>query len=258
MRFDFSDQIGLVTGAGGGVGKELVERLSQAGATVIATDIASSHDLREHVHIQEPGRFIQANLMKPGDLERLISTIHEAAPRLDFLVSCAALTADSDSTGYIAPFQEQDFDSFVAALHLNLAIPFKLVRCLLPNFLQSESASIVTIGSIYGVVGPDTGIYEGTDMNCPAGYAASKAGLIQLTRYFASVLGPQIRANCVSPGGIRRNQPDRFQRRYEEKTPLRRMATESDVVNAVMWLLDESSQYVTGQNVLVDGGWTVW
>lgn len=258
ISFDFSHRIGLVTGASGGVGIELVERLSKAGASVIATDTAPSQELLKVLKSTEPGLFVQADLLVQGDFSRLVSTVHEVAPSLDFLVACAALTADSESTGYIAPFEEQTLDAFVAALHLNLAVPFELVRCLLPNLRRSELASFVSVGSIYGVVGPDTGIYEGTQMNCPAGYAASKAGLLQLTRYFASVLGPEVRANCVSPGGIRRGQPDQFQRRYEERTPLGRMATETDVVNAIMWLLDEASQYITGQNVLVDGGWTVW
>ena len=95
-------------------------------------------------------------------------------------------------------------------------------------------------------------------MGNPAAYAASKGGLIQLTRWLSTTLGPDIRVNTISPGGIFRNQPKEFVRRYKDRTPLKRMATEEDLKGATAYFASELSSYVTGQNILVDGGWTTW
>jgi NAD(P)-dependent dehydrogenase (short-subunit alcohol dehydrogenase family) len=119
-------------------------------------------------------------------------------------------------------------------------------------------ANIINIGSIYGELGPDWSLYEGTSMANPAAYSASKGGLIQLTRWLATTLAPNIRVNAISPGGIFRNQPDVFVKRYEGRTPLARMATENDFRGAVAYLASDMSSYVTGKNMMVDGGWGEW
>ena len=114
------------------------------------------------------------------------------------------------------------------------------------------------MGSIYGTYGPDWGLYRQTRMGNPAAYAASKGGLLQLTRWLATTLAPQIRVNSISPGGIYRKQPKAFVNRYNARTPLARLATEDDVRGAVAYLASDLSRYVTGQNLSVDGGWGVW
>jgi NAD(P)-dependent dehydrogenase (short-subunit alcohol dehydrogenase family) len=101
-------------------------------------------------------------------------------------------------------------------------------------------------------------LYEATEMGNPAAYAASKGGLIQLTRWLATVLAPDIRVNTLTPGGIARNQPEIFTERYIRRTPLQRMAVEEDFKGAALYLASDLSSYVTGQNLIVDGGWTVW
>ena len=95
-------------------------------------------------------------------------------------------------------------------------------------------------------------------MKHPAAYGASKAGLIQLARYFATILAPRIRVNAITPGGVWRNQSEKFHARYKQRTPLGRMATEEDLKGAVAYLASDLSRYVTGQNLIVDGGWTAW
>jgi NAD(P)-dependent dehydrogenase (short-subunit alcohol dehydrogenase family) len=95
-------------------------------------------------------------------------------------------------------------------------------------------------------------------MQHPAAYGASKAGLLQLTRYFASVLAPQVRVNALTPGGVWRDQPNAFHERYKERTPMARMAVEEDFKGAAAYLASDLSAYVTGQNLVVDGGWTAW
>jgi short-subunit dehydrogenase len=124
--------------------------------------------------------------------------------------------------------------------------------------LDSGSGTIINIASIYGQYAPDWKIYDGTDMANPAAYAASKAGLIQLTRWMATTLAPGIRVNAISPGGVKNNQPKSFVDAYEERTPLGRMADYQDFVGAVTFLSTGMSKYVTGQVLNVDGGWGVW
>ena len=123
---------------------------------------------------------------------------------------------------------------------------------------SQEGASIINIASIYGLYGPDWSLYEGTNMNNPAAYAASKGGLIQLTKWLATTIAPEVRVNAISPGGIFRNQSTIFVKRYEDKTPLGRMASEDDFRGAIAYLATDMSKYVTGQNFSVDGGWGVW
>ena len=117
--------------------------------------------------------------------------------------------------------------------------------------------SIINIASIYGVVGPDFTVYDKTSLTMPAGYSAIKGGLINLTRYMASYFGPNnIRVNCVSPGGIFDNQDINFVKNYMKKVPLGRMGLPEDIAPSVAFLLSDDSKYITGQNLIIDGGWT--
>ena len=114
------------------------------------------------------------------------------------------------------------------------------------------------MGSIYGILGPDLSLYDDTDLNNPAAYAASKGGLLQLTRWLATVLAPSVRANAVSPGGIERGQPEAFMSKYIARTPLKRMGCEEDFKGVIAFLASDMSRWVTGQNIVVDGGWSIW
>ncbi|MEK7333547.1 MAG: SDR family oxidoreductase, partial [Nitrospirota bacterium] len=119
--------------------------------------------------------------------------------------------------------------------------------------------TIINLASIYGVVAPDFSIYEGTEMTMPVAYSAIKGGIIALTRYIATYYAKyNVRANTVSPGGIFDNQQETFVKRYSDKTPLGRMGSPSEVTGAVVFLASEAASYITGQNLIVDGGWTAW
>jgi NAD(P)-dependent dehydrogenase (short-subunit alcohol dehydrogenase family) len=178
--------------------------------------------------------------------------------RADILVNNAGFVGDSKLSGWVAPFEEQRIDTWRRAVEVNLTAPFHLSQVLAPMLKASGKGSIINVGSIYGVVGPDLRLYEDTPMGNPAAYAASKGGLIQTTRWLSAVLAPDIRVNSISPGGVARNQPDVFVQRYEDKTPLRRMGTEEDFKGAIAYFASDLSAWVTGENLMVDGGWTVW
>jgi len=170
----------------------------------------------------------------------------------------AAFVGTSAGKGWSTSFEQQTLEPWARSLEVNLTAPFHLTQLLLPLLKKSPAPSLVSIGSIYGILGPDWGLYDGMEMGNPAGYAAAKGGMIQLTRWLATTLAPHVRANSVSPGGIERLQPKEFVDAYVAKTPLRRMATEGDIIGAVAFLLSDASAYITGQNFAVDGGFSAW
>ena len=134
---------------------------------------------------------------------------------------------------------------------------FYLSQIVLELMKIQKSGSIINMASIYGLVGPDFMVYENTDMTMPAAYAAIKGGVINFSRYLSSYYGKyNIRINCISPGGIYNNQSENFVQNYERKVPMKRMGKASDIAPAVCFLLSDESSYITGQNLIIDGGWT--
>jgi NAD(P)-dependent dehydrogenase (short-subunit alcohol dehydrogenase family) len=251
-------RLGLVTGAFGPLGLALANHLAECGAHVLAVDVPEQIDQIRLEEIHPRVEPTPCDLLVGVQVNKLVASVVRQENGLSFLVNNAAFTGGSGLEGYACSFEEQTDEAFDAALALNLAVPFRLTRRLTPSLRRSNHGSIVNIASIYGLVGPNLSLYSGTSMGNPAGYAASKGGLIQLTRYLATVLAPEIRVNCVNPGGIYRGQEQIFVDRYESRTPLGRMATEADFVGAVEWLVADSAGYVTGQAISVDGGWTAW
>ncbi len=167
--------------------------------------------------------------------------------------------APPESPGYAVPFDEQTDEAFALALPLNLTAPFSLRAPAGAVAAQARHGSVINVSSIYGLVGPNMSLYEGTRMGNAAAYAASKGGLAQLTRYLSTVLAPDIRVNAFAPGGIERSQDPAFLGTLRAPHPaLGRMGTEDDFRGITLWLASGSSSYVTGQVIAVDGGWTAW
>ena len=253
---DVRGRTALVTGAAGWLGRILCETLIEMGADVIAVDHPSAQMTSLEVF---GGRIdpLLCDLEQQSDRDRLIEVVRRRG-KLDVLVNNAAFVGSSEIEGWAKPFEQQTVEAWRRALEVNLTAAFDICKQLTPLLRASGRGSIINIGSIYGVQGPDWSLYQDTHMANPAGYAASKGGLLQLTRWLATTLGPDIRVNSISPGGIARGQPASFVSRYESRTPLRRMATEDDFRGALAYFASDMSSYVTGQNLLVDGGWSAW
>uniref|UniRef100_A0A7C2NT75 SDR family oxidoreductase n=1 Tax=Schlesneria paludicola TaxID=360056 RepID=A0A7C2NT75_9PLAN len=260
MRLD--GRVALVTGGAGHIGRALCEALAELGAAVAVWDIHPERtgDFARSV----TDRYGSRTLGCPVDLAREDS-LHAAwkqtadwAGRLDILVHCAAYVGTSGLSGWATSFDRQSVATWRQALEVNLTAPFALTQLCEQALRDSGHGSVINVASIYGVVGPNYSLYEGTPLGNPAAYAASKGGLIQLTRWLATTLAPQVRVNCISPGGIERGQAEQFQQRYTALTPLKRMGHEEDLKGAVAFLASDLSRYVTGQNLMVDGGWTTW
>jgi NAD(P)-dependent dehydrogenase (short-subunit alcohol dehydrogenase family) len=197
--------------------------------------------------------------LEDGDSrEALVGVLGSTTARLDGLVHNAAFVGTSNLEGWAVGFKDQSLETWRRALEVNVTAPFHLTQLMLPLLEAGHAPSVVTIGSIHGMVGPDWKLYEGLAMANPAAYAASKAALIQLTTWLATTLAPRVRCNSVSPGGLERSQPSRFVERYQARTPMGRMGRETDIVGAIVYLLSDSSSYVTGQSIVVDGGYSSW
>lgn len=255
-------RVALITGGAGHLGRAIGSALAECGAEIVVLDVqaaaAGATALKLAAEFGVAAHPLVCDLACEEDVREVPEKLAREHNRLDILVHCAALVGTSDLPGWGVPFDAQDADTWRLALETNLTAPFVLTQACRPLLEASGHGSVITIGSIYGLVGPDNRLYDGTPMGNPAAYAASKGGLLQLTRWLSTTLAPKIRANMITCGGILRGQAETFQERYVARTPLGRMATEQDFKGAAVYLASDLSQYVTGQNIVVDGGWTAW
>jgi len=258
---DLTGRVALVTGGAGHIGYAACEALGELGATVCVLDL--NLEVVEDAVCRLKSKGYDA-VSLPFDLEGtenfhdVVESVSMQNERLDILVNNAAFVGTSDLSGWAEPFEKQGPEAWDRAMDVNLKAPFFLTQALSPLLKASGNGSVINVASIYGVTGPDWSLYEGTDMSNPAAYGVSKGGMVQLTRWLATTLAPHVRVNAISPGGVERGQPETFQNRYVARTPLARMASEEDFKGVIALLASDLSAYITGQNIMVDGGWGVW
>lgn len=259
---DLTGRTALITGGTGHIGKAMAEALAEQGARIILLDLDENHaqkvasGISNEYGVEAWG--IGVDLENEAAVLSAPVSIGEITGSLDILVNNAAFCGTSNLKGWGVSFEDQSVETWRRALEVNLTAVFALTQCCLPLLKKSPHASVINVSSIYGSLGPDMSLYEGTSMGNPAAYAASKGGLLQLTRWLATVLSPGIRVNAISPGGIERGQLEVFQERYINKVPLRRMGCEEDLKGATLFLASDMSSYITGQNIMVDGGFSAW
>jgi len=259
---DLQGRVGLVTGGGGHIGAAIGEALAELGASVAVLDV--NVEAGERVASRLGNQYgvetmvLAVDLTDENAIRAVSGAVVERFGRLDTLVNCAALVGTSGLEDLTAPFLEQGTGTWRMALEVNLTAAFLLAQQCSEILGRDGGGSIINVGSIYGMVGSDLSLYEGTAMGSSAAYGVSKGGIIQLTRWMATMLAPAVRVNMITPGGVLRGQPELFCQRYIDRTPMKRMAIEEDFKGAVAYLASNLSAYVTGQNLVVDGGWTVW
>lgn len=251
----------MLTGALGGLGRVMATTLAEQGADLLLVDRPGA-DFAPLLETLQQWKIdvacVSCDIEQQTERHALMERIKGDGKSLSILVNNAAFVGTTGLQGWAVPFEQQSMDTWRRALEVNLSAAFDFCQGLAPLLRTSTGASVINIASMYGFLGPDWRLYEGTSMSNPAAYAASKGGLIQLTRWLATTLSPQVRINAISPGGIARNQPEIFVERYDARTPLGRMATEEDFAGALAFLASDMSAYVTGQNLIVDGGWSAW
>jgi NAD(P)-dependent dehydrogenase (short-subunit alcohol dehydrogenase family) len=253
--FRLDGKTALVTGGAGIYGAHIVRALAEAGAHVV---IASRGTQKCAVFAQQlasEGLQVSSrelDLTSEASVSSLRDKLISDHGRLDVLVNNAVARSGGDLRHTSATEWED-------AMRVNSTGLFLACKLFSEPMQEARSGSIINIASIYGMVGPDFTIYEGTDLSNPVNYSFAKGGMINLTRYLASFLAPcGVRVNCLSPGGFRdENTPSEFVPNYARRTLLGRMSEADDIKGPIVFFASEASRYITGQNLPVDGGWTV-
>jgi len=239
------DKIIIVTGGNGLLGREIVKKLLTEGATCINIDI--NHNTSIDLSC------IQCDITDSNSIDRAIKLIINNFNHIDGLVNNAY--PRTNDWGF--KFEDIEFISWQSNIDWQLNSYFYFTQQVSKYMVKQGLGSIVNMASVYGVVGPDFTVYDGTEMTMPAAYSAIKGGIVNFGRYLASYLGPSgVRVNTISPGGIFDNQNPVFVNNYNKKVPMRRMGLPRDISPAVSFLLSDDSNYITGHNLIVDGGWT--
>lgn len=239
------DRIIIVTGGNGLIGKAIINDIKQNGGIAINADISLTTNIENHE--------IYCDITNRDSINKLVSIVINEFGRIDGLVN----NAYPRTKDWGNKFEDIKTESWKENVDMQMNSVFNFSQEVLKHMKKQGEGSIVNIASIYGVVGNDFTVYEGTELTSPAAYSAIKGGIINFSKYLASYYGKDnIRVNCVSPGGIFDNQNSVFVKNYEDKTPLGRMGRPDDIAPAVTFLLSDKTAYITGHNLIVDGGWT--
>ena len=252
--FDLSDRVAIVTGAAGQLGYQLSAALLEAGANVVLADRVTIPEkkLKNLGNIGPKVMVVKVDVTDKNSIENMVKKVISKFGKIDILVNNAG-------TAVFTPFEERNLNEFEKVLNVNLRGVFLCSQIVGKQMMKQKKGNMINIGSIYGMVSPDYRIYGRSGRNSSEVYGASKAGVIQITKYLATYLSRyNIRVNCISPGGIFNNQDPEFVKRYSEKTPLSKMGNDTDIKGAVVYLASDASAYVTGHNLVIDGGWTIW
>lgn len=240
--FSVKNKIIVITGGKGLLGAKIVESLRNEGAIAISADLVEGGD-----------HDIIIDITSEDSVMRSVDRIINKYGRIDGWVN----NAYPRTKDWGLKFENIPYESWNRNIDMHLNGYFICCKIVLERMKIQGNGSLINMSSIYGLVGPDFNVYEGTDMTMPAAYSAIKGGLNNLTRYLAAYYGPsQVRVNTISPGGIYDNQPIAFVENYNKKVPLKRMGNPDDIVAAVHYLLADEAAYITGHNLVVDGGWT--
>ncbi len=246
--FSLAGRRAAVTGGNGLIGAAIAAELARCGAAVLALDVAGGRG--DPVEGVAQVRFDAASTEAVAERVEALEGEHGA---VDIWVNAAYPRTED----WGRRLEEIEAESWRRNVDMQLNAVCLLCNAVAARMAARGGGAIVNLGSIYGQVGPDMGVYEGTDMTLPAAYAAIKGGIANYTRYLASYWGPRgVRVNTVAPGGVWDDQPEPFVRAYEARTPLRRMAKPEDVAGPVAFLVSDAAAYVTGTVLAVDGGWT--
>ena len=245
MNNRLKDKIIIITGGNGLLGKAILKRLKSEGAFCINFEI--NHETNDDLSQ------VYCDITNTNSKDAGLEMVLKKYKKIDGLVNNAYPRTKDWGT----KFEDIVYDSWKQNIDWQLNSYFYISQKVATQMSVQKEGSIINMASIYGVVGADFTVYEGTTMTMPAAYSAIKGALINFTRYVASYFGPQqVRVNAVSPGGIFDNQNEVFVNNYCKKVPMRRLGTPEDIAPIVAFLLSDDAKYITGQNIIVDGGWT--
>jgi NAD(P)-dependent dehydrogenase (short-subunit alcohol dehydrogenase family) len=269
-KFSLKDRVAVVTGGVGLLGAEFCKTLAEAGASVAIVDLNASAAQATTDTLTKNGYnaiAISTDITKPESVNTMVEKIISTYGRLDVLVNSAALDPKFDPTATekgIAPgaFEDYPLADWNAAMNVNLTGTFLVTQACVKQMVKNKKGSIINICSTYGLNGPDQRIYikDGKRVAYkPVYYTVTKAGVLGFTKYLAAYYAEtEIRVNALTPGGVFNNHEEYFVKNYSAKTILGRMAKKDEMNGALLFLASDASSYMTGNNLIVDGGWTAW
>jgi 2-deoxy-D-gluconate 3-dehydrogenase len=266
--FDLRDRTAVVTGGAGFLGQRFCEALSEAGANVVVADIDREKALDFAAEIDRgegAAAGVGVDIADPGSVQNMMELTLDQFGQLDILVNSAALDPKFDSesaTQHVTSFEEFPLQAWQNAMDVNLTGMFLACQAAAKIMKKRGKGSLINICSTYGITGPDQRLYESLGeprKYKPVYYTVSKAGVLGLTRYIATYYaGTEIRCNALTPGGVEHGHDPAFKEAYASRTVLGRMAYPHELKGAIVFLASEASSYMTGANLVVDGGWTAW
>lgn len=264
--FSLKNKTAIVTGALGLIGKEHCKALSEAGASVIVADIneLKCQSFADVLSTESLG--ISLDVTSPDSIKNLRDTVLEKFGHIDVLVNNAAINdmfENPQAATEQSKFENYPLELWQKSIDVNLTGVFLCSQILGSEMAKQKSGSIINIASTYGITAPDQSLYIKQDGSQafykPPAYSATKGAVIMFTRYLASYWGNVgVRVNTLTPGGVENSQDEFFIEKYSAKTPLGRMAKPTDYKGALIFLASDASSYMTGANLVVDGGWTSW
>lgn len=243
--FDIHNKVIVVTGSDGLLGRKIFEYLGQQGAIAVGVDI-NFKNIAENEY--------RMDITDESSVQNTLDKLVEKYGKIDGWINNAyPRTADWGNK-----VEDVVYESWRKNVDMHLNGYFLCSKTVLQQMKQQGFGSLINMSSIYGFLAPDFSIYENTEMTMPVAYAAIKGGITNLSRYFAAYYGPSgVRVNVISPGGVFDNQPESFVKNYVKKVPLGRMTQAQDVISVLHFLLADESFYMTGQNLVIDGGWSI-
>lgn len=267
--FSLKGKVAVVTGALGLLGKQHCYALAEAGANVVVTDLddAASRAFAEELSGSYPKAIgVGADITRPESVKALRDATLDAFGKIDVLVNNAAINdmfENPTAAAELSKFENYPLALFQKSLDVNVTGMFLCSQILGTEMAKQRSGSIINIASTYGIVAPDQSLYrkpDGTQTFWKSvAYPVTKGAVLSFTRFLAAYWGSQnVRVNALSPGGVENAQEEFFIRQYAARTPLGRMAKPTDYKGAIVFLASDASAYMTGANLVVDGGWTVW
>lgn len=266
--FDLTGKTIIVAGGAGQIGFSFCEILADAGAQVVIADIDQEMAETKLNGLTDAGirsriKTYRLDVSDHEAIKRFYEIIGAEYPNLYGLVNCFHFKGNTrkldTQSNFFAGIEEYPLEAWDLVHDINLKGTFLMTQGAIPLFRKNNKGVIVNISSTYGNVSANKSIYGTSGINSPVAYATSKAAIINLTRYTATHLAEfNIRANVLSPGGVYNNQSEEFIKNYTTLTPLKRMAEPGDYQGAILFLMSGASEYMTGANLVVDGGWTAW